>query len=522
MSGRGVVVTVGTVERSDVSEYSVVEDSTPLDPADNTGGFGQINVTVNSNVEGIRRMGDPLTLTDGSLGETTGTIRAVGDDAVAIQFTANSRLANLAVERTIQPFVGNLADGIEYHLGLCGITSGIVIDSSFSAVNVKIPGGRENVYDRMKRMAAAYNFELSLVSNNVVVRPPRQRIAVNYRDADGKRTWDQSNFAQSVQGYYYNSYSGTNIAYPLHGITDDAQVYQVDANETLVYDIPLDASLGSVVQPTCVATVSRNDMSASQYSVVGSDGLAVPVDTWLKAGGLVSVAIGEDTQSLIVKITGANIPSLSPFRIAVQEDENEYYSSLRVRGDGVFWDKKLFTLYMNDDQDVAPDEVGTVVDNPFMETFDQLYHRLLRTAAHYGTDTQHYSVTSGGINRLGESGSAAYPTIADVDAMFPGATIDSLAASLGPTIADWNAALFAEVSSDFTNQAFGNVSGARVLHKGSYYRIRTATIRPLGLDYTAERDNIIEDVYRTGETIAQWNARWSGKIIRDVNIAPID
>lgn len=521
MTTSGVVVKLNGVIRRDVSEYTVVEDSTPLDPSDTTGGFGQITATLESRPGGERTMGQTLTLEDGSLGQTTGIVRGINDDDISMSFTADSRIALLAVERTCQPFIGTLTAGITYHLGLCGITTGIVIDPEFNSVNVKLPGGRVNVYDRLKAMGAAYGFETTLVSGNVVVRAPWKNTAVTYRDISTSRSYDQSNFSQAVSGYYYNSYSGNNIAYPLHGLTDSAQVYQVDAGETLVYEIPLDASLSSVEQPVAALSVDYGDMATSQYSVVGSDGGAVDPATWLGSGGSVTVSIGEDTRTLVLKITGANMESLAPFRIAVPTGENEYYSSLRVRGVGVFWDKQLMTLVLNQNTDQAPDEMGTLVDSEFMETADQLYHRLLLAAERYGTDTQILRVSAGGINRLGESGSAEYPTIADVAAMFPGATINSIKTELGPTIADWNAELYATVSSDFTNQAYGNINGARVRNKDSWYRIRAATIRPVGVDYTAERNNLVSDVYRTGETIAQWNARWSGKTIRDVNIAPL-
>lgn len=521
MSGKGVSAVIGGTQRVDIADYYVVEDSTPLDPSDTQGGFGQANITVRATDETIRYMGQPVELTDGSLGVTTGTVRGISNDEISATLVANSRIGNLAVERTILPFVGNLADAIEYYFSLCDITSDFVIHSSYFAIPVQLPGGIFNVYDRLKALGAAYGFEITLVSNNIVARPPHLNVAINYRDAGLTRSFDQSKFAQSIQGWAYNTTSGVNIAYPVHGLNDDAPVWQVDADQIIEYDEPIQASLSQVDQPTCVTSVSNTDMSASVYVVVDNEGDVVDPGLWVAKGGRLDVTIGEDTRSLIIRIKGAGMKERAPFRIGVSAGRNDYYSSLRIRGTGVFWDPTLMTIYTHDDADEAPDEVGVVVDNEFMETPEQLYHRLLRTAATYGTDNQRISVKSGGINRLGQTGSAVYPTIGDVNAMFPGATIGSIYSSLGPTIGDWNDALFAAVSTDFENQAFGNVAGARVLHKKSYYRIRTATIRPRDLDYEAERDNTVADVYRTGETIGQWNTRWAGKTIRDVNIAPL-
>jgi hypothetical protein len=344
---------------------------------------------------------------------------------------------------------------------------------------------------------------------------------VNYCDSSIEWALDQNNLARSVQAYYYDTTSGTQIAYPVLGEVEGTQVYQVDAGETQVFEIPLSASLSAVEQPTPVLSVAYGDMSTSQYSISGANDTMVDPGLWTAGGGLVKVAIGEDTKTLIITIRGADLPEQAPFRIAMPSGNNKYYSSLRIRGTGVFWEKKLFTFKIGENADLAPDEVGVVVDNEFMETFDQMYHRILLTAERFSGDKYTISVTSGGINRLGESGSVTYPTIGRVAATYPGATISSIYSSLGPTIADWNATLFAMVSSDFTNQAFGNVAGARVKYDQCWFRIRSATITPRTINYGAERDNTIGDVYTTGETIAQWNTRWAGKTIRDVNLAPL-
>ena len=523
MAGTGVDVKIGSDQKWSAADYSVVEDATPLDPSDLTGGFGQITVGLREYADIKRTLQQTLSLTDGANGEIVGTVKAVGGDGLKAQVTANSRLGAIAVERTIQPFIGTLSNAIRYLLGLCNITTGIVIDPDFDLVNVKVPGGRENVYDRIRLMGASYGFETSLVSNNVVIRKPQQRIAVHYRDADISWQLDQNGLARSVQGYFYNTTSGTAIAYPPQGNSDSVDVYQIDANETKTYEVELDASLSAVIQPTAVTYVSPIDASASQYAVSTVEGTIVDPGTWAQAGGSVTAAIGPDTKTLIITVKGANLPDLSPFRIGIANESvnGGFYSSLRIRGTGVFWRKEPFTLYTQGDADFAPDEVGTVVDVPFMETFDQMYHRLLRTAQRYGTDRQTISVSTRGINRLGDTGSARYATIGDVKNAYPGATIGSIFTPMGPKIADWNAKATALVSGDFSNQAFGNVNGARVLFNGSYYRIRSATLTPLEIRYDAERDNIIGDVYRTGETIGQWNTRFAGKTIHDVNIAPI-
>jgi hypothetical protein len=519
---RGISLEADGEDVIGVGGYTVLEDSTPLDPSDLTGGFGQLNVTIGNPKDARRLIGKTLTLNDGNMGETTGLARAVDGEGLRASVRGDSRLGQMAVERTIQPMATTLGAALLYYFSLCGITSGIDIQDGLESVPVKIPGNRTNVYDMLKRLTAAYAFEVSLVSNNIVVRKPRHTQAINYRDASVRWSMDQSKYAQAVSGYYYNTYYGRRLAYPLSTNLEDVSPMQVAANETEIFELPLNASLESIEQPVCVASVGAHDFSQSVY-VVTSGVTDNPIDpaTWKARGGYVKVSIMEDTRTLRVELHGANIPNRGPFRLTVRGRDGEDYLSLRVRGDGIHWKKELLTIYLNEDVDKAPDEMGAEVDIDFMETKDQLYKRLLLTARQYSTDTQTISVTSGGINRVDLNGSARYPTIGQVKAAYPNRTIGQIKTELGPKIEDWNGTLFAMVEEDFANQAFGNVAGARVLYDNCWYRIRSATLTPISVEYDAERDNTIGDVYRTGETIGQWKARWAGKTIRDVNIAPL-
>src|SRR5690606_22818778 len=110
-----------------VAGYSVTEDSTPLDPSDSTGGFGQISVEVREFDDMGTMLNEPLALIDGALGETVGTIREVEGNGLMGRMTADSRLGLLAVESDTQPFIETLGDGIRYYLSLCGIEDGIVV-----------------------------------------------------------------------------------------------------------------------------------------------------------------------------------------------------------------------------------------------------------------------------------------------------------------------------------------------------------------------------------------------------------
>src|SRR5690606_29191636 len=260
-----------------------------------------------------------------------------------------------------------------YYLELCGILTNIVIHPDLEDMPVSLLGWKANVYDQLKKLAVAQGFEMSYVSENVVFRPLRGRIAVDYRDASLGWGMDVTGLAQTAEAYSYTTTSGKKLAYPAGGWDEDVTIYSVDAGQVQEIDIPIEASLSSVDQPVCVSKVDRHHSSSSVYSVTGNDGLPVPPAQWADAGGKLEVSIGEDTRTLKVKITGADDPQYAPYRIAVSSGTSDYYSSLRIVGTGVFYTKELHSLHAHTDKDRAPEEIGVTVDNEFIDSADRAH-----------------------------------------------------------------------------------------------------------------------------------------------------
>ena len=493
----GVVLTVDGTEYLNQAGYSVTEDSTPLDPSDSSGGVGQFTVGISeedvaTNPRFLRKK--TATLVDGSQGTTTGVVRGVSGANGDLTLTVNSRMAQLAVQRTAAPFVGTLEDAFTYYLSLVDITSGLVVDDSIADRPVTFIGWVGNVWDYMKKMAAAEQVEVSLVSNNVVLRPLRERIAENYRNSSVNWGADEGQLARSVEVYYYEGgYDASGLAYPTGGWGEDVPIFTVNANETQEFNIPLSVSLMSIDQPTCVDWVDRYHESSSVYAVSGNDGLVVPNAQWIAEGGSVTVAINEDTRSITVTVVGSSNAEYSPYRIAMPSGTSDFYSSLRLVGEGVFYEKKLLTLYTGVDHDDVTEEVGVTVDNEFITTLEAAYHCGLWTLKRYGGPRNTINVTTNGVNRIGETGSYTYPTIDQINPTLGATVADVNTAWTGMTVADVNA-LWAAITADgFENQAFGNIAGARVRHEDAWFRVRTATNEPEGISYTAEDDTVISD-----------------------------
>lgn len=408
--------------------------------------------------------------------------------------------------------------------------------SVFGPTPIAIAGWNGNVWDKIRQFAASYQFEVSLVSNNIVARAPRQRIAQNYRDAQASWGISNSNIARAVEVYYYQTAQQANVlAYPLGGWNASIQPLQVNAGETLTTTLPLApsqgtpgliASLTSVTQPTCVDSVDRFYTLSSVYCVAGNDGLPIPAAQWLTAGGSLSVAIAPDTRSLIVTITGSNDTQYAPFRIGMSSGTSNFYSSLRIVGSGVFGNKVMARFDTGNTIDQAPTEVGATIDSEFVIGYLDAV-RVGRAAVARCTGPTHtINVQTTGINKIGDPGSYAYPTMGqfNVDADFAGKTMAQFNTQFsGWTMKQFNDYEFAKVSGNFENQAFGNVAGARVLWRNGYFRIRNATIGAGSVSYTAERDTTMADFNTAdaGLTMAQFNAIHAGETMGDFNAAPL-
>lgn len=539
----GITVGVGPtpselVALKGISAYTVTEESTPVDPSDSTGAAGKFTF---SSLEGAIRALDAkrmyrklVRLEDFGQGFTTGIMRVPSYSAGQLSLSADLRSVLLNVTRQAQPFEGTAAEYFEYLLSLVDITDGFVVDPVFASMNVTFPGWNDNVWFKAKQFAAAKEGEITLASGNLVFRPLRQRIAVSRRDIDVSWSVDDTGLAQSVQGYWYDTdYQTDALAYPSGGWSPEVQVYQVDAGEVIEFDLPIDASLVSVQQPVAQDFVGRYDNSASVYSIQGGDGLNVLATQWTAAGGKIEVEIGEDTRSLVVTITGADIPELAPFQIAATAGPSDVYSSLRIVGEGVFVTSHLVTRGTGISADLATQEVGTVLDDPFITSYSELADRMAWTIARYAAPRQILNVRTKGINRQGDSGSYVYPTFDDFNAYaaLQGWTdaddLNDAAPGLGwDIIEDFNAWWLATVSDSFENQAFGNVSGARVLRDGLWWRIRSNSITPADVSYVAEVDTTADDfnVYAESQgwaTIDDLNTAWNGATFDDFNVAPL-
>lgn len=513
---------------TNLTSYSTSEDSTPINVNDSSGGTGQITFGVieDATAEGtILLLNDTIELTDGSNGRTQGIVNSVSSTDSVAQITADSRLILLAATRTAAPFVGTLTNAFIYYLGLCGVTTGIVVDSTIASRSVTFPGFTGIVYDYLKQMCAAQQIEMSLVSSNIVLRPIRSRELEVAKNSTETYAVTNGQLAQTVEIYYYNNVQASgSLIYPPGGWNSNVDIIQVDAGQTLEQDIDVNVSMTSVTQPTPVSFVGPYDYSTSQYTVVGNDGLVIAPAQWTAGGGSVTVSINPDTTSLHIKIVGMTEPHYAPYQIAIASGTSNAYSTLRIVGAGVFFNKQKLTLPTGVETTKTAVIVGATVDNPFISTLNDAYTAGMLVAQSYASANQTINVTSTVVNRKGEGGFFNYPAFTVFDADFAGKTFAQFDTTYsGKTFAQFDADYQAKSLDTFANQAFGNVAGARVKYREAYYRVRSATITQDNIQYQAERDTTFADfdTANTGKTFGQFDTKFTGKAFADFGVIPL-
>ena len=511
--------------------YTVNEDATPIEGSDTTGGTGTLNFSVmeNSAPDGtIMLLNDSVQLTDGSNGVTSGIVYSVADGDGLATISANARTNAFIANVKIAPYTGTLGGAFTYYMSMVGIISGFVIDSTITARAVDYQGFNGSVWDFLKQMLIAQQCEVSLVSNNIVIRPIRSRTLMMAKNSKVTRITANSDLALNVQAYYYNNaWKTSTICYPDSNSTSKVSAYQIDAGAVLAENIPVSASLQSVSQPVCVVSTAmpaNYTGGSSIYTVAGQDGTPILPSAWTSNGGSVTVSIGADQVSIDIKITAPSGIGNAPYTIGVSNGASNYYAGLYIAGAGTFFVPTLLTIPTGSPPSKVATTIGTTINNRFVTTPAQGYSVALRAAQRWAAPQQSISVTATVVNRPGDKGDVSYPTFAQVDASLSPNTfaqVDTLYA--GMTYAQVNAIQQQLVANNFENQAFGNIAGARVLYQQAYYRVNTAQITQDGIGYTASIDTIFSDVNAiwAGKTFAQFNARWAGKTFQDAQVIPL-
>lgn len=511
----------GKPETSNLHTLSVQEDATPTDPSSSSGGVGSISLSVDDFAYS-RRLHGTVLVADNERGKTSGIVRSVSSTDGVLSVEADSALGRFNADMSAPPYSGTLGGAMTAYCALAGVTNNLYVDPTLASIPVVNPGWYGNMWVELKRFLSTHNAEISLVFDRIVVRPLRTVTAVNDYWTTMGETTDNENAAQRVEVYNYNNEYGSQIeVYPW--VTANPSIIVVGADEVVEVTQRLEASLVSVNQPDILAFVGPDlaDGTTGHYSVVGADGLPVQPAQWTDAGGLLTVTLTEDPSVVTIRVSGARIPHLAPFRIAMSSGASTYYNSLHITGDGVRWDKELVSFTTGAD---TPNEVGVTLDSPFIGTLERAHDVGVRVSRSYGGLNHGINGAAYTLNRPGSGLEFASTSIAVFNAFNAGETVAQFNTSWsGTTITQFNTYWDNRAADAWENQLFGNAVGARIIGDRHIYRVNTSITDPSSVGFVAVSDVIIGDfnTAHSGMTVAQFNTKYVGHTVRDFSLVPL-
>lgn len=449
---------------------SYQEDATPLDPSSSSGGVGQATLTVTRHADDKYLDGKPLTIGIDPYGSIDGRILDTSMTGRETTFVADSILGLLNVYRVTPPYNGTLGGLLSAYFNSVGAAVTFQYDAGISSRAITAPGWAGNVWDHVKALMSAQQLTLSLTAGNVV------RVREAQTGELGVENYITSNLninrqasSRAVEVHWYNhQWKTKGVAYPR--VDEVPSTYQVNSEESLEFIVNMNATLTSVNQPTCVDFVGPGSYEGTNgvYCVFGNDGIMISAARWNTYGGRIKTELGDTPDVLKVTIIGMRDTSLAPFTIGVPVPDGSL-NSLHITGTGTFTRDEKSVLSTGSTNAVTAEDVGVVVQNPFITTKSQAFTTGLHTAA-----AQNLSYTlSYGTNKI--------------------------------------------------NKAFGNAPGNMFRFDDAKFRVNSLSYTQAGVSFDASSDTRISDFNSewSGKTFAQFNAENNGRMFSDFAVAPL-
>jgi len=534
---------------TNIGFYEYSEGSMPHSVFDDSGEVGQLSFQVeDDDNKSIVLYRDGVELRDDFYGFITGSINGYSYSDGVVELTGVSRLNRINTDGYVAPAVTTIREYVSAILNAASVTTDIVFSPSVPTDTVTTPGYEGNLWVLLKQFAALHELDVSLIRNTIYVRPMRRREISVLNVSNNFVTLAEETFAQKFQVAYYNYERLVDtLAYPFGGWTPEVEVYQVEANETVTFDIEVNGFLESVKQPIVQDEVPKDyDGNDSVFSASGNDGLPVTAAFWEAFGGAMSFELLENGTILRVSITGPNFEEFGPYSIAVSDGATEY-STLRIIGTGVFSDRKLVTVPTGLTADETPQGFGQEIDNPFIRTYEEAYDAGVKARRHYALPRQTYETTGrrlekpdfteynylildDPVNGILNQNVLAFVEQEDAIVFFE--SFQAYAASLPSpySFAQFNTDYAAATFQDFqqtvaqiVTQSFGTIVGSRVRFEDAFYRVRTTGVSQNEINVSAEFDTLFDDfnVEFEGYTFGSWVGIFEDLTFTDFAFVPL-
>lgn len=336
-----------------------------------------------------------------------------------------------------------------------------------------------NVWEYVQDACAAFNKEVALVNDVIVVRDLATRV-IDVTNIVGAPTVAPNMLfdGQKIDIEYTNS---QNVSYAeIYNAREDSnRIISVGLDEVSVTKVEVSGTPAAIVQPTRSFSPIAG---VGEYSIVDNNGLSVPDKLWRLWGGRLQVEISDTGNALDIIFTapktgtggifdGATPVYPGPWKLAYSAGASAEYAALSVIGYGVKQNLTKLSLQTGADPEKTSREVAKTVSNRFISKLEQAYDR---------------------------------GVWASNDASGPRVTLSgSLPASLA--------------------QGFGLVAGSRIYYRDSIYRITDVTIGNIALNFTAVRHVTVDDFNAVwfGKNISVHDLTWEGYDLSDQIIAPL-
>lgn len=372
---------------TDIVDYSISLSSTPLNSNDSSGSVGDFSVTFlrphspwnHINSRGVETLEGRKIHLDSDHGSIFGLINTVSEtdhNTIEVQCTSYAGGLN-AYNVQAKPMYSTLEAALTYYFSLGDSSVGVVLDPGVPNPIVSYPGWSGELWYHLKLLCAAQNIQFVLTGDGYVrVELTRQKeLPLQFRTSS-ETSISSTNLAQRVEVREYNCEAVSSaLFYPRGGWSQDTPILSVNAGEYTEQIIELAGSIKTFQHPLMQTFVSRDHQSSSVYTIVAEDGFPVQPQQWEDAGGKISFEIGEDFQTMIVKMNGARGIRLSSgeeatsFSLALSSDSggSSRYSTLRILGEGVLHEnEKILSVPTGVPESATGTEVGATIDNPFL------------------------------------------------------------------------------------------------------------------------------------------------------------
>lgn len=503
------------ITTTNLLSYTVQENATPMSLASSNGGFGQLSYVRPLRDEDENLIDTSTSLSDDKWGDFEGIIRDISDTDGILSVTADSALANLNMWYTIPPYSGSLSG----YLSMLSNVTGVIIDTDTSRDDIVAPGYLGNVWEGFKEFLIVNKLEVAQVGGRIVVRELREFDSFYNHNTTESWNLNSQSTAEKVRVYWRDiQRQGNNVE-----VYAPEQHFVVDAGATVVQEVTIPGSITRVNQPQVLDYVPANTDytgSVGAYCVSGKDGKPILAERWIAGGGSLRVKTTDDPSVIQIIITGSHAEEYAPYQIAATAGTSNYYNSLHITGDGMYWEKKDILVHTGAPRSADSAETPVEIDSINITSLDKAYSVALAVGKDYVGGIKTVTGTSVSLNRPEDRPNKRVPLFDDFNEKHGVMTFAQFNSEYaGMSFGDFNKFWNDTIAQSIENQAFGQVIGARARRGEAMYRIDALTTTPNNMQYTLKMDTTFEDFnqeYGT-MTFGEFNALFAGYRFRDFN-----